>query len=948
MIATLVGLAGLVLGNTVSASAATPTTGADTSHTLPGELSLDEPTGPRLNDARTITLLTGQQVTVSSDSIGEVTVTPAGAVGVGATDQLPGDGPVRPVELQVTGVEARGKPTVLSAVPPAATALVDSGVIDRDLFDLNVLASRGLGVSSTPVTVYFDGVTTAAEAEQKADALPGSTYVSGTAGPGQATVSVPAASSATFWDAVTTARRFDPGSPEGQVWAHHPAGAPRDLADGLAGLSLDGAPLPAAPTSTTPNYQLTVRVHASKDPARWSWGEELGMEFTAASAPLIGVTGPTAGKLVNPSFSCEGTKPVCGTVVLTYTLPAGVYYLSAHFTDTRYTTSATTFFEEPEVAVFGNRTIDLSMDDGIWIAPRAPKRNELASYGISKRRELPDGQVVYNLAAGNGEAGVVGYYLVPTTAPTRTGAYNMHINDQWREPYITVTTDRGLDLRARYPYHEPAEPGEQGYRPELSLRDTRLRVVDAGVGDADDFARIDAKGKLVVLGPSPQQQVACGIERQVIERATTAGAVAVVFDPRTDRHPTGVCNVFHWVPILEGDVAVPAPNLPVLSIQPDEARQLRAQLTQQTVTVRVDSPGHTGTGYLYELSRDFSGGVPASIDQTVTADRLATRNTTLRGTSGIGPQLSTYSWYPGFNLLMNWSVGMFPTTTPGRSITEYLSVSRDVKWQRTWGAAGAEQATELVTRSDTREEVWFAQPQSVGPPAVPSETLDWDDWSFCSFCRNGDILTPFIYIGHPEPRHTSTTGWLPAMVMTDSRGQQVPVTKDPVGLRAFQMSPDEELYTFTSTMPTGDRFEWRFTSARVTGDRLPPGATCHNKYLYSGPCGAPQPLIFLRYLVPLDSGNSAPAASHHTVTITPYHQATDGPAIRQVATQVSLDGGTTWTPAKMKPLKNGSWTATFAVPSLVDTDGSVTLRTTATDDAGNTTDQLRVHAYGLR
>ena len=938
-IGTFLAMTGLVAGANAPAIAS-PTVTSDSRPAL----ALDEPGVQGLPGARTVTLLTGQQVTVSSDPSGRVTVTPSGAGGVRAAELLSADGPTRPPELAVTGFEEPGKPTVLSAVPPSATALVDSGAIDRALFDLNTLATRGFGVASTPVTVHFDGVTTAAESKQSAEALPASTYVPGTATSGRATVAVPVATSKTFWDAVTKPHAFDPASPEGQVWAHNREGAPRDLADGLAGLTLDGAPLASAPASVTPNYQLTVRVHASEDPARWARGEELGIDLTTASAPLIGVTGPSAGSLVNPSFSCLGSKPVCGTVVLTYSVPAGVYYLAGRFQDTRDTILSTTFFEEPEVAVFGNRVIDLNMDDGIWIAPRTPKASDLAGYGISMRRSLPDGRTVYNLSTRYGELGT-GYSLAPTQNSARTGAYNMKITHEWHEPYVTLTTDRGLDLKARYPLMDFAPGSPYPMRPELSLRDTRLGIVDAGTGTAADFAAIDAKGKLVVLGPNPDQVVPCGVELQVMKRAIAAGAAGVVFDPRTDRYPTGVCNVFLEVHIVEGKVLAPIPDLPLMSIQPDEARQLRKQLTERKVAVRVDSPGQAAMGYIYELTNHFSGGVPSSIDQTVTSDALATRQTTLRDTAGRGSLLAVQSWYPEFMLSMNWAFGLFPTTTPGRRLTEYLSVSRDAKWQRRWGGETAE---EIVTRNDARPETWFAKPQSLGPHEVPSERGTWTDWALCSFCRAGDELSPFTEIGSPEGSHLVQTGLLPAMVLTDAQGQQIPLTSSSQGVPRFQLPPQTQRYILVSTMPAGDRFEWQFTSGNVSGEHKPVGTYCANEILGLGVCGAAQPLIYLRYAAPLDDANTAAAATRHKVTITPYHQEHDAPGIRQVATQVSFDGGTTWTPASMKPLKNGSWTATFAVPPLAETNGFVTLRTTASDDADNTTDQLRPHAYRLR
>ncbi|GAB3440932.1 protease-associated domain-containing protein [Actinophytocola sediminis] len=914
----------------------------------PGALTLDEPSTAVLLGDRTVTLLTGERMTVSSDPGGRLSVTPIGAGSVPSS----ADRPASAADVQVTGIEAPGKPVVLSAVPPSATALVDAGVVDRRLFDLNALATGGFGEATTPVTVHFAGVTPSADAQRLAEALPGSSYVSGTATSGRATVSVPVGDSEKFWDAVTTPRSFDPATPQGQAWAHNRDGAPRDLADGLAGLTLDGAPLAIAPASTVPTYTLTVRLHASADPARWSWGDQAGVSFSTVSAPLIGVTGPKAANLVNPSFACLGDKPQCATVVMTYAVPVGVYYLHAHFGDRRDTLTHTTYFHEPEVAVNSDRVIDLHMDDGMWIDPRTPRPSDPMGYGLDSMRTLPDGLRIYNIATSNADNNRTGYYLAPTKRPARTGAFNMQVTSEWHEPYVTLTTDRGLNLRAAYPNASGHVVGVADHRPQLSLRNTSLGVVDVGTGTPADFAAVDVRGKLAVLGADPDQQVACGVEKQVMDRAIAAGATAVVFDPRTDSNPIGTCDIFHSVPVVE-DGHSSTSDLPLISVMPDEARQLREQLAQRRVTIRVDSPGHAAMGYLYELGQHFSGGVPATIDQTVSARGLATRNTILHSPAGKGNVLGLHAFSPGFNLSVNWAMELAPLQTPGRSVTEYVSTSPDVRWRRSWTrfdtalAEGSEKVTESVRTPDKRTERWFNPSQSVGPVALPDDLGSWTDWSYCNFCRKGDVLSPLTAVNHPEPNHESGMGWLPETVLTDGDGQPVPLNTDDPARPVFRLAAQEQQYTLESTMPGGHWFQWRFRSGQVTGNQMPPGTICLDDH--SGvDCGAPQPLIYLRYVAPVDATNTAAARSRHTVTVTPYHQATDAPAIREVATQVSFDGGTTWTDASTRSNRDGTWSATFTVPALADTDGHVTLRTTATDEDDNSTTQLRTNAYALR
>lgn len=62
---------------------------------------------------------------------------------------------------------------------------------------------------------------------------------------------------------------------------------------------------------------------------------------------------------------------------------------------------------------------------------------------------------------------------------------------------------------------------------------------------------------------------------------------------------------------------------------------------------------------------------------------------------------------------------------------------------------------------------------------------------------------------------------------------------------------------------------------------------------------------------------------------------------------ISVDGGTTWAPAPAAQQGDGSFVATYNLPQLSSTDGSVSLKVQATDAAGNDVTQIINNAYGL-
>ncbi len=102
------------------------------------------------------------------------------------------------------------------------------------------------------------------------------------------------------------------------------------------------------------------------------------------------------------------------------------------------------------------------------------------------------------------------------------------------------------------------------------------------------------------------------------------------------------------------------------------------------------------------------------------------------------------------------------------------------------------------------------------------------------------------------------------------------------------------------------------------------------------------PLLDLRYDLPLDDYNTAPAG-----TVTGYLDVRPQPGaasvpVRSVSAQVSYDDGTTWRAVPVS--KDGArWKA--QIPSGT---GFATLRATAVDALGNRTTETVTRAYQVR
>ncbi|GAA3509037.1 hypothetical protein GCM10023075_69550 [Streptosporangium album] len=106
------------------------------------------------------------------------------------------------------------------------------------------------------------------------------------------------------------------------------------------------------------------------------------------------------------------------------------------------------------------------------------------------------------------------------------------------------------------------------------------------------------------------------------------------------------------------------------------------------------------------------------------------------------------------------------------------------------------------------------------------------------------------------------------------------------------------------------------------------------------------PLLAVRFSPRLDGDGSAPAGGVFQIPFLVDRTATAS-RIRKVDVEASFDDGTTWTKAEVRLLDDGG-VVTVRHPSLADSSGYVSLRTSARDVHDNTVNQNILHAYRLR
>ncbi|MBO4204402.1 S8 family peptidase, partial [Micromonospora echinofusca] len=381
------------------------------------------------------------------------------------------------------------------------------------------------------------------------------------------------------------------------------------------------------------------------------------------------------------------------------------------------------------------------------------------------------------------------WWVLPTTK-VRTGTLSHRTSWVRTVPTVTMRVTGGgasFALPVRYPTPDVSVPGgiqawtegEKQISRYVRLAVPRLptsgtsTVVHGGSGTAAELARIDTRGRLLLLTPTDICADVCDFEalRERVAAAAAAGATGVLVAgaPGLRRlggpsHPT--------IPCPDGPQSCPAPApytaLPVVTVPAAEARRLVERLdatSRSGRSVRITLGGSSAPAS-YVLAFDDTGQVPADLPYRVRPrdlDRVDHRFHAAR--PGEVTALTWLQWADGQPAPL---AANLPHTRTQHTLTTFVSRQRDainqfgLAWSDHAGPsvlAPARQEIQEVLAGGYRTVRWNTGPTV--PGAVPQvrtrSGFTVQTGMLCSGCRQADTFYPNMYL-------TSSSGARQAMI----------------------------------------------------------------------------------------------------------------------------------------------------------------------------------------
>lgn len=920
----IAGVAGLALGVAVS-GAGYPAAAGTAAASSPAQPSVVSATAPNV---RTVTLPTGDKIMLTTN----------GKHVAATAEPAPGHDP----DIQVDAMtRPDGTTSDITAMPADASQLVLTGLVDRNLFDVSWLEAHGdIGAAGTiTVSIGYGSGVSAAVARGSATALPGASVVS--AAGNTVRVSVSARSAAAFWAALTGHAGVDAGKPAWSLRPRLTGGAVKVWATGHA-----STPTAAPADASQPLYTVTVHLKRTSA-ALTSCGGAYATLCLNAGGDMLQVS-PAVTRYDFNGVQCATSAP-CTDWVATFSVPAGVYDLTMPAYALTDNTNSEFWMVDPQVTVAGDTTVTFDADKADPVTTSTPRGSWCLACMPESVRTAPDGTGYTSISSGGGPYSTL--TVAPTSVPVTIGSYHFSVIDQVGTAPVSMTVNAPRQLPLRVEYRGAPWIPENEITPFSGTQS--LEVVDAGHGDASDFAKVDAKGKLVLLHPN--EPITFNLTEQEFQNAKDAGAAGVL----VDRYPGQV--LLTPVPWLCDCPQYPPVHIPVVGLARADAETLDSLLASGPVKVTVTENGVSP--YLYDFVHTYERVPAAPLHDTVTDADLVHVPTTYHGAGPDLVQVEADSFAPAesFTIATSYAVPAGTTIdhfygppTPDRVWQTWTKT-----WEPTADSIKEENYASQVLTAGSHPEQWLAAPYAVPGPNTPATDVlaaqpgKWDinapalD-SICSFCRGGDNFYPITnFTSGADPALTSDlyTYQVDSMHMYGPDGTEIPLTHSVPW--SYYVLPDAlGRYRFT-TSGGGVDSAWTFASERPARNDAPSGYTCLNVWPLGGtdPCHA-DPLIFLRYNGFTAADNSVTASASHKLEITPVYQQDPGGTapLSSITVWTSTDGGTTWTKAVTHRDPDGGYTAMYRVPA---TTGSVAVKVQASDPQGDTVAQTLHDAFAI-
>lgn len=437
-----------------------------------------------------------------------------------------------------------------------------------------------------------------------------------------------------------------------------------------------------------------------------------------------------------------------------------------------------------------------------------------------------------------------------------------------------------------------------------------LEVVDAGTGTAEEFRRVDSRGKLVLVTQSPDVPIATQIDT-----AARHGAAAVAV--RNSRPGRLVAEA--------GSTAAPA-----FAVYGEQGERLAAAIADRGVRIEL-----TGTPYS-PFQYDLVHAVESIPDTGLRFTADATN------TARVDANYYAHAQQAG-NLLQAWrrtrAYFYVATEVPirlGTSREEYVSADPKAQYstgadiEGSGGVAYFERGWHTATPGTRREVDWFKQ------VANPTRSDTWLSQGYSSAVGNYLSVGAFPF-PDSEPTHQPVAVWDDDISLILYQGD-TEIGRADYYYRTFYF--DLQPGTYRAVMKVNRTSPgWEYSRSSTTEWTFEVTETWVSRNI---------PAPKLSYDVAVDLRNEVESGGRHTFTVRATPQHAGDPQVTDVRTWASYDDGASWTPASLTPTGTaGEFTATVRLPHATKTSGYVTLRTTAVDASGNQIDQTVERAFGL-
>ncbi|MGW6009314.1 S8 family peptidase [Streptomyces sp. NPDC055210] len=683
--------------------------------------------------------------------------------------------------------------------------------------------------------------------------------------------------------------------------------------------------VPARGTATVPvgvdpakedQGRYTGHVTATADGVRVTTGVgfEKAPKTYALKVSLVGRDGrpPTGGSLYT-LMELNGAIPdeygFLGTG-WTWQVPAGTYHISTWIPDRDAggLPVGTSVVANPEIQVGRDTEVVLDARKAVEIKPKAEQNSEFQGFSTSVRREGPGSAWGLTYSQGFWTDHV---YVAPTEKVTE-GSLEFSAKFRLYEKELTagVTGPEKFELSSLY-YSQTYE--------DFPLRisgDHKVQAVDAGGGTEADFAGLDVRGKVAVVGLGATERA-----QGALDNATRAGAGYLIAYRKTPGF---------WIEAVDRATTVP------LMIATGEEGARLAGLLQAGKRTGLQTGGQTGSKvmlklsgtpdspYVYNLLAAQSGEITA--DQTY---RLDGSNTVKRHARYYGATAretgadTLYTFRPWQLFGIESSVYL----RLGTERDEYYYVDPDTRTWHTvypnWNTFRGQWSPLRTFDKPGKEatEDWLRQVVRPGTSEEYGLSVREGDKVTFSVAELSDS-TPGHY-GYVNGTDSTAKGKLYAdgQLVGDSALGGYGVFDVAAQHTAYRFELDVQRRAAWAKYSTGTHTEWSFASAHTAAETALPLLT-----VGIDPKG-------------LDLLNRAERGRQLEIGL-PVSDQLGSVRTSSLKAWVSYDDGTSW-----KEMKVSRGRATIKPAKDAET---VALRVRATDRSGNAVDQTVLRAFGLK